>query len=49
MQIFECSAAPADVFMTVSFIEALLCFVIIIPSTPEHSAVLIIAPRFLGS
>ncbi len=41
--------APADVFTTVAFIGALLCFVTIIPFTPLHSAVLKIAPTLCVS
>jgi len=42
-------AAPAEVLMVSAFIGALpLCW-IIMPLTPVHSAVLIIAPKFLTS
>ncbi len=48
-QSFTYSVAPAEVLTTVSLIGAELCFVKIIPSTPQHSAVLIIAPALCVS
>ena len=49
LHIGSLKAAPAEVFIVSAFIGALPPCWIIIPLTPVHSAVLMMAPKFLTS